>query len=586
MPTRWTPPRLRPPAPPPLPERAACPLPPHGRPGTPTPPRPAPVFLPLPLGEGRGEGASHRHLRSCSLAFLPLPLGEGRGEGSPPHAPALLLALALTLPPVTALAQQPDPSSAPACDAPALLAEPADALAEHLPRCEKNPAYLLRLGQLRNQQRQYEQAADHLERALMLAPDRPEALLQYAIALAGSGDTLSALNLMAELRQRPDLPEPLRASLQGLLAAWTQRLQPAAPGPLWARGSSQPGAPAQSTTLAAGLRLGWDSNLQGASRLSELTLTLPGQSITLPIEPDQQPRAGAVAQADLRASHQRLLAGGARWGLQGAVQQRHTPVLEQLSSSQAEWQFDYTAAPVWRRPAAIKSEAPGAAGDAAAWAPWLATGMAALRTPGGTRYLGRSLSLGLERTSPGASPLGDDCAARWALDTQQRSLYSNPILSSHYLGTSLQWQCTRPGAGRQWLAALRAGRDHARDPARPGGDQAQAGLRLHWAAPAPGVPGLARLLAPSAGAAPRPAGARGTIDADYAYSRDTRGYSPLLDDGRIRHLHRLTLRLEWQQPLAGGLQAVLGAESVAQDASLPLFRMRSHGVWLGLRGQW
>ncbi len=180
-------------------------------------------------------------------------------------------------------------------------------------------------------------------------------------------------------------------------------------------------------------------------------------------------------------------------------------------------------------------------------------------------------------TAPAAGP--------WT--AQQRSLRSNPILSSHYLGASLQWQCSRPGAGRQWQATLRAGRDRARDPTRPGGDQAQAGLRLHWAAPAPALPGLATLLAPAVGAPPTAgAAARWLIDADYAYSRDARGYSPLLEDGRVRHLHRLTLRLEWQQPLAAGLQAVLGAESVAQNASLPLFRTRSQGVWVGLRGQW
>lgn len=504
-------------------------------------------------------------------------LGKGWDQGQRILA-SCLVALSLT-----AHAQQSASAQQP-CDDPALLALPPDQLAEHLPRCEKNPAYLLQLGQARNRQHRYEQAADHLERALMLAPDQPATLLQYAIALAGSGDILSALNLMGDLRQRPDLPIPLRAELQALATRWTQRLQPPADMLLPWIGSASANAdtPQQTTALSAALTQGYDSNLQGASRLSALTLTLPDQSITLPIAPDQQPRAGAVLQAELRASHHRRMAGGGRWSLQGALQQRHTPALPDLSSTQAELQLDYTAAPIWQASSAIENVAKNPSATSATsvlpgatWAPWLTIGLAGLHTPGGTRYGGRSLSLGLERARSATRSGEGDCTGRWAIDTQQRSLRHNPTLSSHYLGTSLQWQCTYAGASRQWLTALRAGRDRARDPGRPGGDQAQAGLRLGLLAPAPALPGLAL------GGAPR-----WLLDADYTYSRDARGYSPLLEEGRVRHSHRLTLRLEWQQPIAAGLQFVLGVESVTQNASLPLFRVRSHGLWLGMRGQW
>lgn len=452
--------------------------------------------------------------------------------------------------------QQPLP-----CDAPALLAQSADTLHQHLQRCEQSAVYLLQLGILRNQQGQYEQAADHLERALMLAPGQPEALLQYAIALAGSGDTLSALHLMADLQQRPDLPAPLRTVLRSVVAAWGPRVQT----PIWAHGSGAAALPA-STSFSAGTRLGYDSNLQGSSRISSLTLTLPGENVTLPIEPSQLPRSGGVLQTDLRATHQRILSSGARWGTQAALQQRYTPSLQSAGSTQAEWQVDYTAAPFAQARDATEAEA-----KKTGWAPWASASIAALHSRSGTRYASHSLSLGIEHAALG-------CAARWGIDGQNRELRSNPILSGRYLGGSLQWHCAPAPGGLQWLAVLRLGQDRAVNPDRPGGHQSQAGLRLHANAPAPS---LWRPIG-SAGQS----GARWTIDADYSHARDDHGYSALLDNGRVRRIERFTTRIEWQQPLLPGVQAVIGAEAIAQNASLSLFQMRSHGIWIGLRGQW
>ena len=459
----------------------------------------------------------------------------------------------------------PDAFEAPAeCSAPELLEQPANVLHEHLQRCERSATYLIRLGVLRNQQSRYEQAADHLERALMLEPDAPEALIQYAIALAGSGDVLSALHLMASLEHRANLPDSVRASLRSVVATWGARLET----PIWA--SAPAVGPLAVTTVSVSTRMGYDSNLQGSSRLSSLTLTLPGEVVTLPIEPSQFPRSGTVLQSELRATHQRVLPHGARWGTQAAIQQRYTPGLVSAGSAQAEWQFDYTAAPFATgvsppAPGLPVAEAPGT--SAATWAPWGSASLAALHGRGGTRYVSRSLAVGVERASGG-------CAARWGVDGQDRHLGSNPILSGHYSGISFQWHCAGAPSGLQWLAVLRLGQDRAADASRPGGDQNQAGLRLHASAPAPA-------LLPVAHGTPR-----WTVDAEYSRSNDTQGYSALLDNGRVRNMQRITARVEWRQPVLPGIQAVLGAESVVQNAKLPLFQMRSHGVWIGLRGQW
>ena len=158
-------------------------------------------------------------------------------------------------------------------------------LAQHhnnLPACQKNVAWLVFMGQGYNKLGRYSEAAEYLERALMLAPDDLSVQMQYALALAGTGDALASIYLLQDLQAQPALPAPLRAAVDREVARW-----------------SAPIAQAQwQHRLYLHTRLGHDSNLLGTPNLTSLTLTLPGQSLQLPLDPSYLRTAGAYTRVD------------------------------------------------------------------------------------------------------------------------------------------------------------------------------------------------------------------------------------------------------------------------------------------------
>ena len=460
-------------------------------------------------------------------------------ENAPPLAAPLGAAIALALAAFAPTAAAQDL----ACDSTDMLMQSADAMRLALPRCQKNATYLARMGHLYLVEERYAEAADHLERALLFQPENAAAQLDYALALAGSGDLASALNLMLALQQRPDLPEPLRRSLR--LATRE-----------WASSSGAAAQTAQATRIGAGLRMGYDSNLLGAPQLRNITLTLPGESITLPVDGSSQPHPGGYARADMRLEHTRLLEGNRRWDLQAAILQRSSPRVNDANSTQAELQLEHARSPT----------SPGALGYYASGA------LAVLRTHAGTRYASQGLAAGLQWAAagsggePAGSAIPSTCAGRLGMEWQNRALQSNQVLSGRYSGISAHWGCSVP-AGFQWQLAARAGRDQPRQASRPGGAQDQFSLRAY-----------ARGAVGGSGA--------WVVDTEASHSEDASGYSPLLDNGRRRRISRLSLRSEYQQQLAPGLVGLVGIESVAQRASLSLFSLRSQGVYLGLRAAW
>lgn len=420
------------------------------------------------------------------------------------------------------------------CDALARQDASPEQLLPHLQRCQRSSTYLAHLGHQLNRQQRYPEAAEHLERAILFDPDATAAQMDYAIALAGSGDTLSALQLIAALLARTDLPPGQRSALQATRAHWAQAAD----------------TRLQQTRLQVGLRWGWDNNLLGAPNLSSLTLTFPTEAIQLPLDESNRPRPGSYQRADLRLDHTLVQSGGTRWDIGLALLQRHSAAVPEAGSRQLEAQLE-------------RSQG----------AHYLAASGAWLNTEGGTRY--RSLGAGAGLQWPQAAAEGRACQGRLGLEAQERALRSNPLLSGRYLGLVAQWQCTGlPGGAPsatpyapQWRVQLRTGRDQPRQPQRPGGAQHETSLRTTLSLPQG-----------SAGA--------WLLDAELSHTRDATGYSPLLERGARRRQSRATLRLEYQHTWRPGLQWLAGLEAVAQPSNLPLFSLHSSGVYLGLRGSW
>ena len=427
-----------------------------------------------------------------------------------------------------------------ACTSAALLDTlDADALASHLQRCYTYPAYLARLGHLYNLQQRHTEAIEPLERALLFDPENPDLQLDYALALAGSGDVASALNLVLALQSHPALPSSLRQNL-----AHTSQL--------WVSGAGA--VPTPGTRFSAGLRLGHDSNLLGAPNLGQISLTLPTETITLPLETSSRPRPSWFSRVDVRLHHVRPQADGSRWEVQAAALQRNSPNVNAANGSQTEFQIEHS------HPA-----------SATRWGHYASVSLASLQTHAGTRYRSQGLAAGLEWAGAGgrsketsSAPL---CALRLGLDWQNRQLQSNSTLSGRYGGVSGQWGCTPADGQLYWQWSARAGQDRPQDATRPGGAQNQYSVRFHTS-----------MMSSAA--------TTWLLDAEASHSRDAEGYSPLLSNNRQRSIQRLTLRLELQHQLTSHLVALGGLEAVTQNANLPLFTLRSRGLYAGLRAQW
>ena len=166
-----------------------------------------------------------------------------------------------------------------------------------VPACQKDALFLATLGQKLNNEGRYLEAADHLERALMLDPSLKDAQLSYAIALTGSGDPLSAAALLDNLLADRTLPAELRTLIQRQQNAVATL--------------ADPGRWQSRITLAS--RVGYDSNLMGSPNLDSLSLTLAGQTVVLPLDASYLARSGSYVRADAQLDLRRNAPDGARW---------------------------------------------------------------------------------------------------------------------------------------------------------------------------------------------------------------------------------------------------------------------------------
>lgn len=421
-----------------------------------------------------------------------------------------------------------------------------------VPVCQKDAPFLAALGQQLNREGRYLEAADHLERALMLDPSLKDAQLSYAIALTGSGDTLSATALIANLLADPDLPAALRALIERQQATLGAML--AAPEPSgWQR----------RLTLAA--RVGYDSNLMGSPNLQSLALTLSGQTLVLPLDASYLARSGGYARADALAELHHSAGDGTRWDAVASLRSRYSPVLSEAGSSQIDLLLERSHNP----------QTPNF--GASAVGSYFNLSGSSLEAKAGTHYSALGPAGGATWRS------ADGCQARLGFEAQERNYLGNQVLSGRYRGVAGFWSCEQP-SGVQWLVGLKAGRDAAQDAQRPGGDQRQASLRLTGFLPLNGLTGsLATDLAPAL-ATLRRGGL--LFDVEQSWQADASGYSPIIDSGATRNVARRAARLEYQHPVSASAMWLLGAEWVAQTSNLPLFGQSSWGTYSGLRVSW
>ncbi|MBA2673517.1 hypothetical protein [Ramlibacter sp.] len=387
-------------------------------------------------------------------------------------------------------------------------------------------------------------AVEPLERALLMRPDLPAAELDLALALAATGQVQAASALLDELRARPDLPPALRAALDRQPAnregpsatAWLHRVQ--------------------LTSL-----VGWDSNLNNAPSVSELTLTFPQGNVTLPLAPSSLPYPGAAVLNTLQWQGLRAT-GSSLWVAQAEIRARQTRE-GGTNYQQGDLALSWLQAPAAPRQWVVRGSTTR-----------LRFGGADLLQIGRVQAQYQWPALG----SP-ASPLGAvadllaGCRPTAGYELESRHYPGTPDLDGMYQGLTAGLLCARgeQAAASTFSVQLRTGRDRPESGARPGGRQDRAEFRAAWdrplASPWPGVLGPGRL------------------GVQWASTRqaDASGYSALLANNASRAITRHAFQAEASFALGGGLALLGSVEASAQRSNLEAFSVRQRGVYLGLR---
>lgn len=420
---------------------------------------------------------------------------------------------------------------------PALAAEQQAALEQLAPlaaACETSAAYHAQRGALLLALQRPTEAAIALEKALLFDPEHPGTQLDYAQALAQTGQRAAARALLRGVLARPDLPAGLRERLAPGLREPAQATDAAvdAAGLL-------SGAWRWSGQLQAGL--GHESNVNNATSSDSLTLILPGGAVTLPLADTERPLASHTRKSAAQAQGVYPLGAG-ELRLGGALSERKALAHEPAST------FWLDASAHYAHPA------PGAAAVAlglAAQQLWLASLHA---------YSSHAVQLRYEPQTP-------LWGCQWAPQLAQAELRypASPQLDGVYTHFRLELACAS-GQGARTLAAYANGQDRARDSARPGADRARQELLLRHE----------RALA----------GGQLSLWARWHATQDSSPYSPLFGDLKAS-THTRWLGLGYWWPAAStGWSYGLELETTSQNSNNSLNNMDNFSAYTGLRWAW
>lgn len=374
-------------------------------------------------------------------------------------------------------------------------------------------------------------AIESLERALLINPDLPGAQLDYAAALLAVGDHRSARELLLQVDNRQDLSPGLRELLAKELAA------------------SDPDLLRSRWLLSTAV--GVDSNLNNAPSASELTLTFPQGSLTLPLLDSSRPHRGSAAF------------GMAQW-------QGIKPQGSQLWLFQADLRARYTSEAATRYQQADVAATWLQAQDAPQQ--WVARLGASQINFGGQQLLQSARgSMQRQWRDGGSGSAAMQCRPSAGIEVEGRKFPLSSNLDGNYTGAIAGVVCADVGETPSALAGqvinfqARTGADRPSAEERPGGKFTRTELRASWER----AFGLYKL------------------NSDYGFSRqvDTSGYSPLLADNLVRKVIRHSLRAELAHPLGVRSYAdwFVSAEINVQHSNLEAFRSRQSSFYSGIR---
>lgn len=384
--------------------------------------------------------------------------------------------------------------------------------------CSRDVPFMFWLGRGLNTLQHYDLAVDRLERVLMLDPDHLTAQIEYAIALEGSGERSAADALLAQVEVDRRLSIAQREVIVARRRAWAFAL---------------PAGYAHRQTLS--LLTGYDNNLLGSTRTTQLELTLPDGSLPVILDPASRPRSGIFGRLDWRLDARLPTGQGEGWTLAAALSLRHTPAHSDTDFSQFGLVLERN--------------------GSGPWAPYGALTLQTLGVQGRRVYqlIGAAGGVDHELALPA-------CRVRLGAEYQYRSYPDAQAFNGHYAGGLLQLLC-----GEGWLFRLRAGQDSPEYAIRPGGRQSRASV----------LAVRQMLLGPH----------RLNLEVDAEHQQDARGFSPLLENNQQRRVNKMAYRIEYTH-LGGRIEPFVGAEWLRQQSNLALYAVDTRIVYAGLRVAW
>lgn len=387
-----------------------------------------------------------------------------------------------------------------------------------MPECLESSEYYALFGAAQLNSGKVAESLEALERALLLDPNNGSAQIDYAQAHFLQGELFTALELNRRLLGREDLPATVQPLIEERQQSW------------------------QALTRQRGLQLdmlaGYDSNLNGAPDSRQITLTLSGDSIVLPLDADFQEipgpylnyrLAGQLVQLTPTRQHNFSLE------VKGRISESKASDLLQLGTRYALMQPASQSG--WYMNAGITQ---------------LFFGGSPLMTAGEGQiyYLPES---------------GRTCQPFYSLTTQYQHYQHVSNLSSVESKASAGLNCPLTNfnmpqrlsfeLGALNVAALQSG--------RPGGSRDGWQANAEW-----------RLQFPTSEI---------VLQANFTRLDDRRGFSPLLENGSERRLDRSYIFLQYLRSFGPGKTLMFNLFHQNQTSNIDLFRSASSTAEIGIR---
>jgi tetratricopeptide (TPR) repeat protein len=395
------------------------------------------------------------------------------------------------------------------------------AMQAHSARHENDPRYYYLLGAIALKVPDYAAAASAFERVVIMQPDNAGAWMDLAIASAELGNTVSALEYFNYVESEFNPPPALREVIASYRRRLTARSTPASPWRAYAQAV-----------------LGVDTNANSGLNVASIPLTVRDERIDLTLDPAYRARSDTYAQLGAGTAYKQPLGGNT---LELAVGVRERAFRHEHDFSTME--LDASAG--LQRPTAL--------GDAGAWLYFEHISL-------GGKALVRNMRAVMQIERPHG-----ECRAGLAAEFEWRRYISLTPLDANITWLQAGFACDWRVIDHTVQSALigRIGYDRSMDD-RPGGDARRAEL-------------IAQASAPIG------YGVTAELSATLSLTRDTQGYSPLLENNAARHLDRANIRLQLTKPLGRYTDAILLIEDNRYHSNLDLFKQSGQNLAIGIR---